>query len=188
MKIIPLDEADTYIVAPIQESKPLEFVELPFPNLRASNFVMVFSEEFVKVMTDWWLKWMFETGFDYRAGSSMCESGVKILVGKIHQAVFPWRGEGDVDEKTLARAKEEGHEVPTQRFGDFNPGVYDLRCLIPKGVAINGVTDGGHSTALIFVHNKAGECWVLCWEWQNGSWARYDTALKNGVEVVDIID
>lgn len=188
MKIITLADADELILSPMLETKQLEFDNLPFPNMRASNSVMVFSEDFVEAMTDWWKKWQFVVGFNYKAGSAMCESGVKILVGKIHQAVFPWRGEGKVDDEVIARAREEGHDPPTEKFGDFNPGVYDLRCLLYRGVSLNGVTDGGHSTAIIYVHDKDGNCYVLCWEWQSGAWTRFDEALKSGVLVRDTID
>lgn len=188
MKVITLADADELILSPMLETKQLDFDNLPFPNMRASNAVMVFSEDFVDAMTEWWLKWQEATGFNYKAGSAMCESGVKILVGKIHQAVFPWRGVGKVDDEVIARARQEGHNPPTEKFGDFNPGAYDLRCVLPRGVVLNGVTDGGHSTAIIYVHDRAGKCFVKVWEWQNGRWVRYYAAVKDGVLVRDTID
>lgn len=190
MKVIPLVDADNLILGPMIDAGQYDFSDEtnPFPNMRASGSVMVFSEGFVDAMTEWWKKWQEATGFDYKAGSAMCESGVKVLVGKIHQAVLPWRGTGQVAQEVIDRAREEGHEVPTEKFGDFNPGVYDLRCLIKRGVSLNGVTDGGHSTAIIYVHNAAGECYVLVWEWQNGRWVRFALAVKDGVVVKDTLD
>lgn len=191
MKLIPLYEADNLFLGPMAEAKQWDFDPAtdPFPRMRASNMVLVFSEDYLPVVTEWWREYLRATGFKYEPGSQKCERGTRVFLGHIdEEAVDPFSGEGDVDPAIVTAAKAQGREIPTKRLGDFCSGAWQVRCIIPRGVNLNGVTDGGHSTPSLFLHDKDGEAYAVIWEWQNGQWVRLNAAIKSGVQIRDVID
>lgn len=189
MKLINITEADNLFLAPMLDAKQYDFDKDPFPNMRASLNVLVFSEDYLPVVTEWWREYLKATGFKYEPGSAMCEGGTKVVIGHVNEeAVQPFRGDGDVDQAIVAAAKAQGREIPARRLGDFCAGVWEIRCIIPSGVNLNGVTDGGHSTPALFLHDKDGNVYVVIWEWQNGQWVRLDVAIKSGVVIRAVID
>jgi hypothetical protein len=189
MKLIPLGEADNLFLAPMLEAGQFDFDNLPFPHMRSSNSVLVFSEGYLVAVSQWWDAYLKATGFKYVPGSGMCEGGTKAFIGHVNEeAVNPFRGFGPVDPAVVEAAKEQGRECPTERLGDFAAGVYEIRCTIPGGVNLNGVTDGGHSTPVILVHDSNGEIVAFFYEWQNSQWEPLDEAVKRGVKILDVID
>lgn len=189
MKLIQTAEADALILSPMMEAGQFDFDNLPFPNMRASSQVLVFSEGYLVAVSQWWESYRKATGFTYKPGSNMCEGGTKVFIGHVNEeAVDPFRGSGPVDPAIIEEARRQGRDCPTVRLGDFTAGVYEIRCVIPSGVNINGVTDGGHSTPAIIVHYADGEIVIFFWEWQNARWERLDRAVKRGVRILDAID
>lgn len=189
MKLIPTAEADALILSPMMEAGQFDFDNLPFPNMRASAQMLAFSEGYLVAASQWWEAYLKATGFKYVPGSGMCEAGTKAFIGHVsEESVNPFRGFGPVDSTIIEAARLQGRECPTERLGDFSPGVYEIRCTIPGGVNLNGVTDGGHSTPAIVVHQLDGELVIYFWEWQNSRWERLDAAIKRGVKILDAID
>ena len=159
-----------------------------FPHISTSWEVMVFSRAYLDVVSEWWAKWKFTTGFKYEPGSAMCESGVKIFIGHVHESVFPFRGHGSVPKETLEEAARQGVIIPTERLGDFTPGVFEMRVIIPRGSSINGVADGAHATAGLLVHDGDQAVHPVVWEWQNQRWCDWQEAVDNGITLSDITD
>lgn len=189
MKLITVTEADAMFLSPMLEAGQYDFDQDPFPHMRASSQVLVFSEDYLEDVTKWWKAYLEATDFKYEPGSQMCEGGTKVFIGHVNEeAVQPFRGYGDVAPAIVAAAKAAGREIPTKRLGDFAAGAWEVRCIIPRGVSLNGVTDGGHSTPAIFVHDMDGNVYAVIWEWQNGRWVRVDIAIKSGVKIRDAID
>lgn len=205
MKLISVIEADILWADPVVKRYEALGQEVPediyavFPKMRASFSVLAFSPGYLVKLSDWWAKWKFVTGFKYVPGSGMCESGTKVLLGHIHESLMPFRGTGSVPQETLDEAKAMGVSVPEERLGDFAPGAIELGVVIPKGVSLNGVTDGGHSTPGIILHEPDGKLRaVACepdgklravvWEWQNERWMDWDEAVANGVELRNYAD
>jgi len=189
MKIIPSANADALFLSPMLEAGQFDFDNLPFPHMRSSNSVLVFSEGYLVAVSQWWDAYLKATGFKYAPGSGMCEGGTKAFIGHVNEeAVNPFRGFGPVDQAIVDAAREQGRECPTERLGDFSPAVYEVRCTIPSGVNLNGVTDGGHSTPVILVHDASGEVLAYFWEWQSSKWEPLDKAVKRGVKILDVID
>ena len=189
MKLIPSGEADNLFLGPMMEAGQIDFDNLPFPNMRASNDVLVFSEGYLVAVSQWWDAYRQSTGFSYKPGSGMCEGGTKAFVGHVNEeAVDPFRGFGPVDPLIVEAALAQGRDCPTERLGDFSPAVYEVRCVIPGAVNLNGVKGGGHSTVVILVHDANGEVSAYFWEWQSLKWSRLDDAVKRGVKILDVID
>ncbi len=191
MKLVPLYDADNLFLAPMLEAGQYDFTYAtdPFPKMRASASVLVFSEGYLVAVSQWWESYLKATGFKYAPGSGMCEGGTKAFIGHVNEeAVNPFRGVGSVDPAVVEAARAQGRDCPTERLGDFCPGVYEVRCTIPGGVNLNGVTDGGHSTPVILVHSPEGEVLPCFWEWQNSKWEHFDKAVKKGVKILDVID
>lgn len=189
MKLITTPEADALILSPMMEHGQFDFDNLPFPNMRASNQVLVFSEGYLVDASQWWTEYRNATGLHYAPGSGMCEAGTKAFIGHVGaHGVQPFRGVGKVDEEVVAAARAQGRECPIEKLGDFSPGLYEIRCRIPGGVSLNGVTDGGHSTVAILIHHADGEIVAMLWEWQNARWERLDRAVARGVVITDAID
>ena len=191
MKLIPQAEADPYWTLPIWEADE-KFKRnpgpAPFPAMRASATALIFSRAYMGSLAKWWADWMAATGFRYEPGSQMCESGTKVLIAHVHEALAAFRGEGDVPDETIAQARREGVQCPTQRLGDFSPEIRELRIEIPAGISVNGVTDGGHSTPGLLVEEADGTVVAYIWEWQNGRWSDYAELVARGVIVHDCID
>jgi len=189
MKLIPSGEADSLFLGPMMEAGQLDFDVLPFPHMRASNEVLVFSEGYLVAVSQWWNAYLQAAGFKYAPGSGMCEGGTKAFIGHVNEeAVNPFRGFGPVDPLIVEAARAQGRDCPAERLGDFSPAVYEVRCVIPNGVNLNGVTDGGHSTPAILVHDASGAIVAFFWEWQNFKWELLDKAVKRGVKILDVID
>lgn len=191
MKLIQSGEADALFLSPMLKGGQFDFTDAtnPFPKMRTSLSVLVFSEGYLVAVSQWWDAYRKATGFKYAPGSGMCEGGTKAFIGHVNeQSVDPFRGVGPVDPSVIAAAKAEGRDCPTERLGDFCPGVYEVRCTIPNGINLNGVTDGGHSTVVILVHGPNGEVVTYFWEWQSSKWSRLDDAVKRGVKITDVID
>ncbi len=194
MKLISNTEADWLIIGPVLQKRADD--KLPpfgpewkvFPNMRASGNVLLFSSGYMVKLAQWWSKWKAATGFEYKPGSAMCESGTKVLLGHIHESLLPFRGEGRVPQETIDAARGEGVSIPESRLGDFTPGAYEIRVRIPRGVSLNGVTDGGHSTPLLLTEEPDGRQTAQVFEWQNERWRDWEDAVKDGVELVDAID
>jgi len=192
MRIIPRDIADRLLDQPIIAQRLLagtyDETFRVFPTMRTTDQVLVFSVGFLSAVTQWWLDHLKVTGFKYQPGSGECEAGAKKFIGQIQDMVQPFRGTGAVPQDTIDQAKAEGHDCPTQRLGDFGPGVYEVRGLIPAGLSVNGVTDGGHDTIAILVEQPDGTIAVMLWEWQNGEWVQYADKVVSGFNIMDVID
>lgn len=194
MKLITTQEADAVIAGPVifkrlQAGLPWTCPDFRlFPNMRASGQVLVFSVGFLSSVNQWWQKELDASGFKYEPGSAECEAGTKRFIGRVMDMVQPFRGIGRVPQETIDEAKAQGHDCPTERLGDFTPGVYETRCLIPSGVNLNGVTDGGHSTITMLLLQPDGAIVAMFWEWQNRKWTDYSEAVAAGVNVLDQLD
>lgn len=194
MKLIPFFDAENLWTAPIARRFESQGQPVPdsvydvFLKMRASTMVLAFSQGYLVQMSDWWAKWKFNTGFKYAPGSAMCESGTKVLIGHIHESLMPFRGVGPVPRETLEAAKEQGVAVPEERLGDFTPGAAELRVVIPGGVSLNGVTDGGHDIPGLTLHEPDGRLRAVVFEWQNEQWLDWDEAVAKSVELRHYID
>jgi len=83
----------------------------------------------------YWWDWkralgLAEGGF-YQPGSGMCEWVSREFLNRL---------------AVCARKAQAGR--------DWNPCAFELRCVIPKGYALNRVTDGGHAPILICTHTE----------------------------------
>lgn len=193
MKLVDLTFADWLILGPViqkraDDGKPPFGPEWKvFPNMRASLQVVVFSSAYMVKLAEWWSAWKEATGFDYKAGSGMCESGTKVLLGHISESFLPFRGEGPVPQEILDEARAQGHVIPSSRMGDFTEGAYRFNIRIPNDSPLNGVI-GPHSTPCLLVEDADGRQFAQCFEWQNQRWREWEDAVKDGVELVDVID
>lgn len=193
MKLIPISEADSlWRVPALQYQATLSDAEYrtpePFPNMRASAMSLVFSFGYMVKLSRWWEEWKRATGFKYVPGSAMCESGTKVFIAHVHEAVLPFRGEGPVDPEIVEQARLESVIIPAERLGDFTPEVRELRIAIPRGVSVNGVTDGGHSTPGLIVEEPDGRIVANVWEWQNSKWTPWEELAAKGVYLHDAIE
>jgi len=192
MKLITRPEADALLTTPIVALRLLSGTYdekfRVFPEMRSSDQVLVFSVGFLSAVTQWWRADLASTGFKYAPGSGMCEAGSKRFIGRIMDMVQPFRGTGDVERAIIEEAQSLGHACPTERLGDFSPGVYETRGAIPSGLDVNGVTDGGHDTITVLVVQPDGTIKALLWEWQNGEWVSYEDKVVAGFDIRDLID
>lgn len=194
MNLIPTPEADQIIAGPVlmkRMADGLPFLEPEFrlfPNMRASGMVLVFSVGFLSAINQWWRDYLDATGFRYEPGSAECEAGVKKFIGQVMDMVQPFRGTGPVPRETIEEAEAQGHDCPKERLGDFTPGVYETRCVIPAGLSLNGVTDGGHSTVTMLLVQPDGQLTAVFWEWQNRQWTDYAEKVAAGVDIHDQLD
>lgn len=191
---ITLADADSLFTGPIIAQRERDglspLTELPpvFPNMRASAMCLAFHEDYLGALADWFEEWQASTGFVYRPGSGMCESGVKQVIAAVDLDVLPWRGFGPVDDAVLREAEKHGKALLREKQGDITGPDRRLHIVIPAGASINGVADGGHATLGMIVHNDEGECYAAVWEWQNGHFTRWDEAVNRGIQLADCID
>ncbi len=208
MRLVPLFCVEAEITSALVESgqRTNDDAMDVFPNMRRSGNVLVFSRSyFYDQFTPFFGKWLEANverqpdGSFYIPSSGMCEVGTGMAVDQLQQSVMHYLGTGPVRQEILDEAKRLGYgdRVPKQRLGDFTPAAFPTNIVVPRGVNLNGVTDGGHSTTMAIVEDEEsptpGElhldlegCSIMSWEWENLKWSLFKDAVKRGVIYKDI--
>ncbi len=160
-----------------------------------------FHDQFTPFYKDWLETAMRPAkqpdGSFYIPGSGMCEVGVHWAIGHLHESVVHYLGNGPVDAAVIAEARRLGYgdRVPSERLGDFTPGAFNTNIILEKGVTLNGVTGGGHSTLLAVVEEDDNpdpfqvdpdSIKLMSWEWETLAWTPFFDAVNRGVIYRDI--
>lgn len=169
--------------------------QIDFPSMSTALRLWVYSGQYIDgPFTQQWqkhrkqlLKLEKERGFQssvgrYRKGSGMCDIFTKKMLLGLQEVLIPMMGTEPVRHPGLK--KEFGL---TNGLGDFAGAAFDLRFTIPAGVDVNGVTDGGHSAALI-AKTYSGRIELAVFEPQNERQTPFSEISRDGCVAYDAID